>query len=252
MPGSECSAMGNLHAIILILLPILTAVACLRFRRRIPPPSQAVPPHILASAGRSPVTGRKLRKGRSVLGEVLVCTVFAYLAAAMSGHACLAGQAVTQLLIPWVCLVGVVVFMGEGRIRLLLAATQALLLLGLTLSYSGIVHGPIYVGNRAHGRIHEVRNIKDLRAVSTALLKLAEGDEATYPAGWLSEAPFLETLRAELRWWPPEGHRLDVLPLWHSWLTGLYLRRLVAMDVWYPGGKLKDAAGNLEYRERPR
>jgi hypothetical protein len=48
-----------------------------------------------------------------------------------------------------------------------------------------------------------------------------------------------------------ESKNAEAFPLWHTWFTGLYGKRVTNVYLWYPGGKLDDAIGKLEYRPRP-
>ena len=80
----------------------------------------------------------------------------------------------------------------------------------------------------------------------------AKVDGASYPQGWLEESV------PAVRDWAPYGAirwkgfwTATVTPLWHSWLTGLYGCTVEPMDLWYPGGTLKDAASKIEFRDRP-
>ena len=39
-------------------------------------------------------------------------------------------------------------------------------------------------------------------------------------------------------------------PVWHTWLTGLYLVETKNAGIWYPGGKPSEAANGLSWRPR--
>jgi hypothetical protein len=116
----------------------------------------------------------------------------------------------------------------------------------LCANYAHVVHGPVYGGSDAEIRYYERSAASRVDFVRRIFV--ASTDEAPYPAMRLSEAPFLAS--AEVEPSRCEGHRLELTPLWHTWLTGLYRRREVPQELWYPGGTLADAAGRIAWRDR--
>lgn len=73
--------------------------------------------------------------------------------------------------------------------------------------------------------------------------------ETAYPEGWLSESGAM-ALIPEVPEDLLRSRSVEVLPFWHTWMTGLHGSRYGHAEVWCPGGKLDDAIRMLEFRER--
>jgi hypothetical protein len=216
---------GNLHAIALIAIPLITVAACVRFRQR------------------------ALRQGR-VLGAIFGGSVLSLLAGILSSHACSAGQPLTQWLIPGVCFAATVALVRRAAVRDPWALALLTLMFLLSFHYSHIVHGPTYVGSPDFGRVLEARAAAELQQAAQVLQKLGAKDDAAYPQGWLREAAFVSSHPTEFEGVAFEWAEVRVAPLWHSILTRLYLRNTTVVAMWYPGGRLRDAAGKLRYRDK--
>ena len=218
---------GNLHALMLIALPLLTLLAC-------------------AAGGRP---DRPRQRTSVLLGGVLILIV---LAGSLSAHGCNAGQPVMQWGIPGVCLLATVLWVHNQRLAGALAVASALAMFGLSFHYSEVVHGPIYVGDPNYGKTRAARLIRELSLTSQVIEELTEKNDATYPAGWLAETALVAQHRKAFEGVAMAWERVEVSPLWHSRLTRLYRRTTRPVEMWYPGGEPRDAAARLEWRERPR
>ena len=80
--------------------------------------------------------------------------------------------------------------------------------------------------------------------------------QKTFSASWLDRSVVFTRLMDEIMSWPCPPptiihHDATFTTYWHTWFTGLYGVHEVPIAVWYPGGKINDAIGKLEYRPRP-
>lgn len=213
-------AVGAFHAVSLIALPVLTVVAC-------------------AIGGGRP-TARRAAVG---LAAAAILTAVAALA---FRHRCLAGAPLVQWLIPGICLAALAVCMRRPAIAAAASVPVAALMFFLCMNYAEVVHGPDYGGSYAQVRFVDRGADSTLRAVKIALAESSDVQE--YPAGRLKEAPFLGT--ADLEPINCEWYRLELSPLWHTRLTGLYRSREVRRELWYPGGVPAQGAAGIEWRDR--
>jgi hypothetical protein len=160
----------------------------------------------------------------------------------MPGHLCDAGHPWSQLLIGSACITMLIVFVRDRRVALGLSFVIAVSAGKLAWDYVDLVHVEGVTGNRNPSQ--ERMRIRSERLARETLAEMAKSDSKSYPEGWLSDSeirpdkvPFALT-------------RVDVSPFWHSWFTGLYSCRRRDGSLWYPGGKLADAAPRVEWRER--
>lgn len=217
---------GNLHALALIGLPIVTLAACVKYRGRGQPSERA-------------------------LLEALMACVLVLVMGGLTFHSCRAGQPLMQCLIPGACVVIAVAGVRVPKARYALAAFIFVMMLALCSHYSDIVHGPAYVGEISFWKYRAARLAMERSKAAAACEKLGENDHAAYAAGWLPEATFVAKHREDFEGVALEWERIEVSSLWHSFLTRLYRRTTRPVELWFPGGKLRDAAARLEWRERP-
>ncbi|MHB9025312.1 MAG: hypothetical protein ACYC7E_14270 [Armatimonadota bacterium] len=91
---------------------------------------------------------------------------------------------------------------------------------------------------------HTMHHMRD--SLFYELREIEKHNGWSYPAGWLADQPFTKEIDHKIL----QGHRVIPHPLWHSWLTRLYRKETIPGEAWYPGGKIKDALGKIEYRPR--
>lgn len=75
----------------------------------------------------------------------------------------------------------------------------------------------------------------------------------SFSPGWIEQASFYPRLTQGLTACacpPPSIRHHDAIftRYWHTGFTGLYGTQVIPNAVWYPGGRVKDAIGKLEYR----
>jgi hypothetical protein len=217
---------GNINALGLILVLLLTAVVLKRYGRR-PKSFTRVLSGTAAAFG--------------VMMFVVCCTTVLYHEA----------NSVHQQLIPWICLTLVLVFTGMNRICA--AAAIAIGLSSFVWSFHAISlvgPGSPYTGSPYWARrTARVVTRSHLRTVKAVLSMVADGDNQDYLAGWLAESTLKQLIPGDqtpyLTSWSVEIH-----PFWHTALTGLYHRQLHSLALWYPGGRLKESIQKLEFRPR--
>jgi hypothetical protein len=114
---------GAVHAILLLVLLAVTAIAVGRTYRR--PSGRRLAGALCAGVA-----------GSLILGSWMI-------------HLCGNGQAFTQWLIPSACVTLSVAFIGPSALRRGIIAVSLVLSLLLTWHYVGVVHGPDFVGTQA-------------------------------------------------------------------------------------------------------
>ena len=215
---------GSLHAIGLIACPVLVVA-------------------VIAVSKRAPLSVRR------ICIAVLVSLLAMFIADTVSVHACIAGQPLTQWLVPGLCMVAVLCSIESVACRAIAGSVLALLAIALSLQFSHLVHEPGFTGNPSEflsARDRKIRLLAELIAFDTS---------DSYPQGWVREVLPLGSL--------PEDDRAAIADLlgqldqrakathaWHTWLTGLYVTEPVHTDVWYLGGPPQEGAVSLELRDR--
>lgn len=212
---------ADVHAGLLIAL-VLGAMAALALLRRRAPTSRQV---------------------AIALGLAALVTLAAPL---LNHHMCMEGEPRMQWLILGPCLLGMLMFVRSAPWRRVLGAALGAGIMGLSCHFMHLVHEPRWTGNPDWDGV----------AISKAIVEPWSSDVATdyeelaLPAGWLRDLEIWPEAAATLRRERPE--RRAVRPVWHTRLTGLYRYDLVPLDFWYPGGRLSEAAGRIELRDRER
>jgi len=218
--------LADLHATTLASLPVATAVACGCFWRR-------------------------PRAWRAALG-VALGAVFALVGITFAGGWRVPDAPFAQWVIPALCAAAVGVCVSHRGVAVAGAALLGAAMWFLLLSHVTLANSRRYTANSEpfafleewRGEVRE-KMIRHLEAT-------ARDDDGAYPAGWL-----VECVPAGAGWWTLGAirhqacHRTIVTPLWHSWLTGLRHTRVTRVDLWYPGGRLRSAAREIEWRRRP-
>lgn len=217
---------GNVHAIVLIALPLLTVAGCVAYRKA---PRSVL--HVLGALGAGVGSGVAV--------------------ASFSVHACAAGQPLAQWAIPAGCVTLALLFVGHTFARRAWVALTLVVMVAASFDFSARVHGPHSTGNPDVGRYEAAQAEESRRAVEAKLRTALFEDPIHREAGWLRDAPFFAavTPRLDGTEFDP-GQRTEVQALWHSGLTGLYEKRTFPTDLWFTGGRGADVG--LEIRERPR
>ncbi len=213
---------GNIHVVLLLLVPVTTLVACLTRPRRMP---------------------SLKRFTFSLLGSALLMAVMFI----FSHHMTLEGNAVIQWVLPGISLFLCLCFLKVDRERRTAAALCVVMMLLLSQQFDNMVRGPFWTGNPDFPGMAKVKT-------NSLMQKLEISEEAksmageTFPEGWLRESPLVERFDFldDLDW--PVGQ--EIQPVWHSSFTGLYRTRPIEQDYWYPGGPLGDAAERLDLKDR--
>jgi hypothetical protein len=183
------------------------------------------------------------------IGLVTACACL-LLTFLLPGHLCDAGHPFHHLGIGSAGVVAVSIFVKDLRKAAVISLVIFITIATLAWNYLHLVHEPGVTGNP---QPHEEKRRK--KAETSAQLMLAEmgaSDEKTYAASWLYETDFVRNAdpRSQLMDIPRLLTRVEVRWLWHSWLTGLYECRRTPGALWFPGGKLVEASGRVEWRER--
>ena len=79
-------------------------------------------------------------------------------------------------------------------------------------------------------------------------ISVSGGNNAAYPAQWVRDLPPLKHLEPLL---PKSYYRYRYIrPIhhWHSPLTQMYGWQLITEELWYPGGRLQEALGQVTFR----
>lgn len=80
--------------------------------------------------------------------------------------------------------------------------------------------------------------------------RVDRSDATVYRAGWYEELPPWKNARwaKGASTWGPE--RPELIPFWHSSLTGIFGLKKIPQGYWYPGGRLADGLDKVELRDR--
>lgn len=217
----------DLHAILLLLIPVATIVGLLLARRRRP----AAPQLLVAIA---------------IAALAMIVTV------GVNTHMCLEGLPRSQWIIAGLCLLSVLALVNSRPRRRLAAALLFVGMLGLSCHFTDVVHDRNWTGNPGwlgtdRAWLRSVQDAVDADVLAAESELTADSND--YPAGWLRDLPLYAAITDVVGDRVPA--RRVIHPVWHSWLTGLYRRTGVTQDLWYPGGPPSQGLRHLELRDRP-
>jgi hypothetical protein len=204
---------------------------------------------LLAVVGGTVFACIRMRGGPRWRIGLVTAIVTGFLALLFPGHLCDAGHPVHHLLIGAACMVAISILVKNRWTATGLSLAVVLVIGTLAWDYLDLVHKPGLTGNP---RPREERRRTGAEARARQLLtEMAATDNKTYPASWLHEAGFVRNADrgSPLADIPHSLPRVEVRWLWHSWFTGIYECRRTPGFLWYPGGKLSEAAGRVEWRE---
>lgn len=215
----------QVHAVVLLVLPLATLAWCLRWR------------------------GRPVPAKRAAVGvAVAVLTMLA--AIVVNTHACNEGLPPTQWLIGGICVGCVIALTPAAHWRWALGGVLIVVTQVLALHFTDVVHRSGWTGNPRWAGVGPAMLATTRRQIER--LAQQTNSDVVYPAGWLHDidlpAPVDQSAAASI---PAAPGRRVVSQAWHTWLTGLYAYATVPQDYWFPGGNLSRAAARIELRERP-
>jgi hypothetical protein len=209
--------MAELHAAVLIVVPVATVVLTVALCKRRP-------------------------SAKRLMGAILALPVLGLVSIDTLVHKCNRGNPDHHIIVMFVAVAGLLILVTDLRRAVSLAIVLGVVPYVFGLGYHNLVHGDRYVGFAGQDPLSEyVRE-------ETAASLMDEGRENTahHEGSWLSDAAFFRKEKGSgLR----ESRCLAGAGLWHSPITLLY--RQCSMDLWYPGGKQSEAAPRIEWRERP-
>lgn len=215
---------GSIHAVVLLLVPVLSALVWWKAPRRRP-------------------TGR----------QIFIAALVPILAAVFLGglsHLCGAGNPTVQWFVPLVCMWALTTYLARPVPRRVGAALLLLSAVLLSEHYDSLVHGDHWTGNRSwpESVFSKVRRAY-MSSISSRLKDLDAVQPGTFEAGWVRDLPLGGGFD------PPRtkaAAQVVTELAWHSAFTRLYATRLISIDYWYPGGRPADAADDIEIRDRRR
>ena len=198
---------------------------------------------------------------KPTLGRIVMAIVVAFLtyffSMSFGNHRCDAGQPFTQMLVPSVCMMIVLLSVKSAWVRRTASIALAMAAFALAMHFVDLVHFDGYTGNPNAGsraRMHVLRDV-NLYVASTTY----EG--SSLPEGWLGDfEPSVMKLDGRFRSW---REILDLYPtalgavhradhVWHTWFTGIYRTESIPADVWFKGGTPGTDVSQLEVRPRDR
>ena len=188
----------------------------------------------------------KWHNSRQLTIRVLIVFPVAFFAMMVSTHLCRSGEALTQWLIPAVCIILVRSFTRINWLQHAAVSALVVAALGLSYHFVHIVHLKEYTGNPASGE--GVRRVY-LHVLREDLVESGLDTQQHFPSGWLRDI-----VDEELEIYAGFEHLSSlgiVSHVWHTSLTRIYRVTDVPADVWYPGGVLADSLEQIELRARP-
>ncbi len=214
----------DIHAVLLIIFPFAAVAAIVLLRRRTP--------------------GR-----RECLFATMWVLLAMFLVSHLNHHLCHEGTPQSQWSISGICMLPILVWLKSAAWRRVIAGALFVGMLGLSCHYTDVVHQSAWTGNREWGGIGPVFLNSVCRSAEGRMGSLQDPETAC-GAGWLRELPVWEELGVGFGNRYPS--RREILPVWHSRLTGLYRCTEVRQDFWYPGGPFEQNIANIELRDRPK
>lgn len=158
-----------------------------------------------------------------------------------------------QLTIPALCIMVTYPALEDRQTRQLYQGVFGIAMLTLCVHYVIIVSNSSYTGNT--GRInHVMKQIEQINCehIEELVQQTPKLGQQSYPAGYLNRLPLSHYLnaddRSQLTHYLKPVRIYTAYPLWHTKLTGLFGRRSHEVQLWYPGGRVREAITHLEYR----
>ncbi|MFH0888427.1 MAG: hypothetical protein V1871_04395 [Planctomycetota bacterium] len=214
---------GNINAIGIIIIPILTAILLIKY-------------------------GSKPNKLFQIIIGILITLI------ALCGnpqHLCYEGQSFYQSIIPSICLLISLLFIKPKIIRWVTAVIILITMFYLINQYNNLVHGNNYTGNPKWRKKTTQEGVQDkLQYIKIELETISATNNTTYPAGWLSDLEIKQLIPQSEQFLLDNKSVKETYKFWHTPITRLYGVTYQKVDIWYPGGLLKDSINKLEVKER--
>lgn len=213
---------GDLHAILLLALPVTTLAA------------------LFATKSHKP-------SSRQVVYSLLIAAIVA--AVLNLPHLCFEGNPTRPGIVAGACLAAILLRVADPKLRWALAALVAVFGFGLANHFNNVVHSAGWTGNPAWPGGAQLIFKSDRNAAVATIMSTPELARAELPTGWFRDLPAPPSVLAMFA----DGtyNRRVIQPQWHSQITGLYQYDAISLDVWYPGGPLGENIGKMELRDRP-
>lgn len=211
----------DFHGILLLVIPTVTAILCFTLRDA---PS----------------------RGRVLWSLILILVLFVVVPSCYT-HLCTRGNPWSQVVIPSLCIGALAMFVRRLDVAVLASLSIGFLMVVMCNSYIDLVHSDRFTGNPS-SRAHEAAQEHLRDSTVRFLKKLSASDDVEHPPSWVADAAFIKNPE-ELS---DRTYRVESRFFWHSRLTQLYGEEKFRVELWYPGGKLADAADKLEFRDRPK
>jgi len=216
--------MDNLHALSLLLFPVVTLALCLK-------------------SGSRPSLKR-------VIVSIVVTFLLFFIThpVARCGPG---GNPFMHLFILGGCFLSILIFIERKVLLIPLALIVFIPSVFLGINYIELVCGDTYAGSLEfkdfieRSNQHQLNMIKELIESEEVL----SNDDNYYNEGWFKDSEAYEKYK---NYFSEDllqtRQKFEIYPLWHSWLTRLYRKKSYNVELWYPGGKLSEGINNLEYR----
>lgn len=220
----------TLHAFALILLPVVTIAAIARYPRR-----------------------RWFPETSNAWGFLII---FLYFSASVILFTCLcdhSGPWLRQTFVPLACMVASLLFIGSPRVRVSMILLGVVTGFALQAHLTRLIHAPGWAydqnGFLRQGVLTEAQvNQSWLARVGNDIETRGVSDRNSYPPGWMGDLRLADGSRVYVSY--SFANRRSIR-FWHTRITGLLRVERASLDVWFPGGTLKEAADKLEVRMRP-
>ena len=213
---------ASIHGILLLMLPLATFLSCRRVRRRALTPTIAIRSAYLPILALYPLFIPHLCDQGAPFGQVLIC------------GACL-----------WYT--SAVIANPEMRILSGFGLMITMFLFGW--NWGTLIETREWTSDPGMARRWRWYSKGELKSATDALFAANTLEFREFPAGWLKELDLPGAGPTSIP--PPRINRVEIAPAWHTFFTGLYYRRDIPQDYWYPGGRITVSAKNLELRDRP-
>lgn len=183
-----------------------------------------------------------------VIRSLLAGLALAFLAPFLFAHLCRRGYPGAQVILWIVCLVGVLACVTRTRASLVAAGLLSMVMYLLCSQFLALSHREDLSGGSPVLENRPLVYARD-RALKVLRDRRPDESEARGP-GWLLNSDLCtpelkECLTHEV------PARVEHSKLWHTFFTGLRARRTVPVALWFPGGRLPEAADGLEWRNAP-
>ncbi len=214
---------ADVHAILLLALPAVAILAMLILRKRRP-------------------------SARQLLIAIALATFATILAPTCNQHRCRSGQPQSQWIIIGPCLLLTLILIRSTAWRRVLGSILCVGMIGLSCHFTSLVHEPGWTGSLAQSDMVEALILRQYRAAVKMATEEHPSPDDILPAGRLRDTPLWTKVHELVGILSPE--RTELLPAWHSRLTGLYPTRTIPQEFWLDAGPIRTAAERISLRDQ--